>query len=72
MLLHKRSMYNNRPEPNNYIYGCYRTTTDFIKRFVNQTILNTLKIIDNLVCKIILSFNFLLLKFTSTKINRVS
>ncbi|XP_017759674.1 PREDICTED: A-kinase anchor protein 14-like [Eufriesea mexicana] len=48
MLLHKRSMYNIRPEPSDHMYKYYRTTTDFIKRFVNQAISNTLKIIDNL------------------------
>ncbi|XP_043586817.1 A-kinase anchor protein 14-like [Bombus pyrosoma] len=48
MLLHKHSAYNITPEADGHLYQCYRTTTDFIKRFVDQATLNAFKIINNL------------------------
>ncbi|CAK9803471.1 A-kinase anchor protein 14 [Anthophora plagiata] len=52
MILHqRRSIYNI--QPTNLVccdhpYHHYRTVTDFIKRFLDQTLLKTLKIIENL------------------------
>lgn len=68
MLLHKQSVYSIRRESDDHLYQCYHTVTDFIKRFVNHIMLNAFKIIDNLVCKKILSIKFVMLKFSNTKI----
>ena len=59
MLVCKESShFNIRLEYVDHEYQSYRTITDFIKRFINQAILNTFSIIDNLVCKKLFSFNY--------------
>lgn len=72
MLLHKHSAYNITLEADGHLYQCYRTTTDFIKRFVDQATLNAFKIINNWVCKKFFPSNFIMLKFSNTEFNRVN
>ncbi|CAL7940349.1 unnamed protein product [Xylocopa violacea] len=48
ILCNRRSIYNIRPEHNDHVYHSYRSTTDFIGRYVNQAVLNALNIINNL------------------------
>ncbi|XP_076385674.1 uncharacterized protein LOC100875372 isoform X2 [Megachile rotundata] len=48
MLDKKRSVFDIRPEQDDHPYQLYRSTTDFVRRFVNQAVFNTLKIIDNM------------------------
>lgn len=73
MFLHKHSVYSIRRESDDHLYQCHRTVTDFIKRFVNHIMLNAFKIIDNLVCKKqFFPLNFIMLKFSNIKFNRVN
>ncbi|XP_026673256.1 A-kinase anchor protein 14-like [Ceratina calcarata] len=49
MILGKqRSIYNIRPEVEEHEYRSYRSSSDFIRKFIELAIINALKIIDNL------------------------
>lgn len=54
----QRSVFNVYVGPTDHSYGYYRCMADFVKRCVNQALLNALKIIDNMVCRKCRKYHF--------------
>ncbi|XP_029055639.1 uncharacterized protein LOC114882780 [Osmia bicornis bicornis] len=48
MLASSRSVFNIRPERPDHPYQHYRSATEFVRRFVTQSVFSALKIIDNM------------------------